>query len=53
MGLKLSGLAANLALPPRKVLNISFSYRMSRPQGSGEAERLRKIEKNSVTSSGI
>jgi hypothetical protein len=38
---------------PRKIPGTNFYYRLSRPQGHSAAGRIRSIEKNPVTSSGL
>jgi hypothetical protein len=53
MAVRLSALRAGRALPPRIFLVLISVKRLSRPQGHIAAGRIRSIEKNPMTSSGL
>jgi hypothetical protein len=47
MAVRLSALRTGPPLPPRKIPDTHFCYRLSRPQGHSAAGRIRSIEKSS------
>jgi hypothetical protein len=46
MAVRLSALRAGRSLPPRKIPDTYFCWRLSRPQGHNAAGRIRSIEKS-------